>query len=169
MKRVLITIGLITTGFSLAAQDSGLILNKQAPPIELLQPDGKLLKLTDYEGGLVLLDFWATWCEPCVQEQPVLKKIYEKHQQSVRQGKFQVIGVSLDRSKMNWTTGISNLAITWPQASDLKYWNSPVARQYHIEELPYNVLIDERGKVIAVNLHGRELESFIDSHLNKAS
>ncbi len=153
--------------FSLAANaQQALKIRQQAPEIALSQPDGQPFHLSALKGALVLVDFWATWCAPCVQEQPALKAIYQKNEAFVKQGKFQILGVSLDSKKEHWEKGISKLAITWPQVSDLRFWKSPVAKAYGVEALPFNVLVDESGKIIAFNLHGKELEDFIHEHLS---
>lgn len=114
----------------------------------------------------MLIDFWATWCAPCVKEQPELKALYEKYANSVKNGKFEILGVSLDKSKENWQKTIERFKIDWLQVSDLKFWKSPVAKDYGIEGLPFNVLIDEQGKIIAINLHGKELEELVHKYLN---
>lgn len=169
MKAIWILLVVAGLGQPVAAQNKPALLQQPAPPIELAQPDGKLLKLSAYKGALVLVDFWATWCDPCVKEQPALKAIYDQYRDWVKAGRFQILGISLDRKKEAWTKGISDLGITWPQASDLKYWSSPVAQQYQIDELPYNVLVDEQGRIIAVNLHGSELATFIGNHLKRSA
>jgi len=151
--------------FGSRAQEKTILKGSPAPEIALAQPDGKILKLSSLKGALVLVDFWATWCAPCVQEQPELKKIYQQYDKYVKEGKFQILGVSLDRKKEHWEKGIERLKITWPQISDLKYWTSPVADAYGIEGLPFNVIVDEKGNIAAINLHGTQLVNFIDRHL----
>lgn len=169
MKQVLIFAFVICLTHLLPAQNKVLKVGAAAPEIILPQPDGKDLKLSSLKGSLVLIDFWATWCGPCVQEQPELKKIYVKYEKYVKEGKFQILGVSLDRKKENWEKGIARLKITWPQVSDLKYWSSPVADAYGVEGLPFNVLVDDKRNIVAINLHGSTLSRFIENYLRKSS
>ncbi|RFS21907.1 TlpA family protein disulfide reductase [Chitinophaga silvatica] len=166
--RILFSILLIV--FSIqkgGAQNKPLKIGESAPAIALPAVNGDTLSLSSLKGKLVLIDFWATWCSPCVEEQPVLKSIYEKFGNKVKEGKFEILGVSLDKSKDNWQKGIDQLQITWPQISDLKFWKSPVAKDYGIEGLPFNVIINEKGKIVAINLHGKALETFISNYLKK--
>lgn len=149
------------------AQNTPVKIQMQAPDISMQQPDGKLLQLKSFRGALVLVDFWATWCLPCVKEQPELKAIYQKNEAFVKRGKFQILGVSLDNKKENWTKGIQRQQITWPQVSDLKFWKSKAAHDYGMEEFPFNVVIDETGKIVAINIHGKQLEEFISNHLHR--
>lgn len=147
------------------AQDPGLKIGDTAPEIRLLTAANDSFALSSLRGRLVLIDFWATWCAPCVKEQPELKNLYDELKKQVGEGKFEIVGVSLDKSRENWVKAIERLQISWPQVSDLKFWRSPVAKAYHIEELPFNVIIDGYGKIIAMNLHGEELGAFVRRHL----
>ncbi|WP_080779232.1 TlpA family protein disulfide reductase [Chryseobacterium phocaeense] len=151
---------LILTGYA-AAQQAKLEIGQQAPEITLSKNDGTPFSLSSLKGKLVLIDFWATWCSPCMEEQPELKTLYQK----TKGKEFEILGVSLDRNKESWQKAIDRFEISWPQVSDLKFWRSPVAKAYAIEELPFNVVIDTQGKIIAKNLHGKELEGFISKHL----
>lgn len=153
--------------YGLMAQNQSLQIGSPAPEISLSQPNGKLLSLSSLKGSLVLVDFWASWCAPCVKEQPELKAIYQQYDKYVKEGKFQILGVSLDKKKDSWGKAINSLKLTWPQISDLKFWNSPVANIYGIEALPFNVLVDGNGNVAATDLHGKELANFIKQYLEK--
>jgi len=156
----------LTTLFAshLFAQNTPLEIGQPAPEISLPQPDGIPFSLSSLQGKLVLIDFWATWCAPCVEEQPELKVLYDKYQKA-NPGKFEIVGVSLDKSKENWVKAIDRFKIDWMQVSDLMFWKSPVAKDYGIEELPFNVLMDEQGTIIAINLHGKELADFISNYV----
>ena len=149
------------------AQNGALKIGQPAPEISLPAPNGNTVTLSSLKGKLVLIDFWATWCAPCVKEQPELKALYDKHSDKVKAGKFEILGVSLDKSKEHWEENIKRLKINWLQVSDLMFWRSPVAKDYAIEGLPFNVIIDEQGKIIAINLHGAALEDFIGNYLSK--
>ncbi|RTL52047.1 MAG: redoxin domain-containing protein [Sphingobacteriales bacterium] len=166
MKRTIFLLLIMLFSGYLFAQNSTLKVGENAPEIALPKVDGTAFSLSSLKGRIVLIDFWATWCAPCVKEQPELKALYEKYANSVKNGKFEILGVSLDKSKENWQKTIERFKIDWLQVSDLKFWKSPVAKDYGIEGLPFNVLIDEQGKIIAINLHGKELEELVHKYLN---
>jgi peroxiredoxin len=125
-----------------------------APDIELRQPNGKLLKLSDLKGKVVLIDFWASWCGPCRVEFPNVKRVYNKYKD---QG-FEIFGVSLDKDSASWVNSIDALGLNWRHVSDLKYWSSAPAKMYKVTGIPFTVLLDKEGRVIAKNLRGEELE-----------
>lgn len=156
----LFTSAITLSGFAQSKQSAGIDIGDKAPGITLANPEGDAVSLNSLKGHVVLIDFWASWCAPCMQEQPMLVKLYNKYQKKMfKSGNgFEIFGVSLDNKKANWVAAIKRMKITWPQVSDLKFWNSGPAKIYGIEELPYNVLIDGKGIIIAKNLHGDELE-----------
>jgi len=119
-------------------------------------PDGKPVKLSDFKGKYVLLDFWASWCGPCRQENPNVVQAYNKYKDK----NFTVLGVSLDRQNQRdaWLKAVKDDGLTWTQVSDLKFWNNEVAKMYGIRSIPQNYLIDPSGKIVAVNLRGAALE-----------
>jgi peroxiredoxin len=129
------------------------VTGKPAPDFTLPGPDGKLIALSSFRGKYVLVDFWASWCMPCRQENPNVVAAY----QNFKGKNFTVFGVSLDKDKTNWVKAIKDDQLTWPHVSDLKYWNSAVVPLYNIEGIPFNVLLDPEGKIIASNLRGRAL------------
>ncbi|MDL2215390.1 TlpA family protein disulfide reductase, partial [Dysgonomonas sp. OttesenSCG-928-M03] len=122
-----------------------------------LTPDGKNISLSDYIGKnkVVLIDFWASWCGPCRQEMPNVVDAYNKFKSKG----FEIVGISLDETKGDWEKGIKDLKITWPQMSDLKGWKSELSGAYHVSSIPFTLLVDENGKVIAENLRGKELHN----------
>ncbi|MEJ5105671.1 TlpA family protein disulfide reductase [Chryseobacterium sp. MYb328] len=142
-------------------------IGKKAPEIVMSQADGSPFSLSSLKGKLVLVDFWATWCAPCVGEQPELKKLYDTYSDQVKANKFEILGVSLDKNKESWQKAIDRFSINWIQISDLKFWKSPVAKAYEIDELPFNVIIDGEGTIIAKNLHEKELEEFLKKSLDQ--
>lgn len=163
---VLIFSGGISTVF---AQSSGLEIGDKAPEIRMSAPNGDIIALSSLKGKVVLIDFWGTWCAPCVKEQPELAKLYKKYKNAnFTKGKgFEIYGVSLDSKKQMWENVINKMKINWIQVSDLKFWRSPVAKTYNIQALPFNVLLDGNGNILAKNLHGVELEKGIARFLIK--
>ena len=123
---------------------------------EMLTPDGKPVKLSDYvgKGKVVLVDFWASWCGPCRREMPNLVEAYKQYKDK----NFEIVGVSLDQNGEAWKKAIKELRITWPQMSDLKYWDCEGSRLYAVSSIPHTVLIDGEGTILARGLHGEDLQ-----------
>ena len=157
---------LIFSGFTWA-QNKKIEIGKKAPEISMTKADGTLFSLSTLKGKLVLIDFWATWCSPCMEEQPVLKTLYDTYSEQVKGNKFEILGVSLDKNKDSWQKAIDRFQINWTQISDLKFWKSPVAKSYEVDELPFNIIIDGEGTIIAKNLHDKELEEFLKKNLTR--
>jgi thiol-disulfide isomerase/thioredoxin len=127
----------------------------EVPEISLPDPDGKVVNLSSTRGSIVLLDFWASWCGPCRKENPNLVMAFNRYSSRG----FKIFQVSLDKTREDWVKGIQDDKLTsWIHVSDLKYWNSVVVPQFRIEAIPYNLLLDKDGKIIASNLRGDELQ-----------
>jgi peroxiredoxin len=127
---------------------------KQAPDFQLPDVNGKQLSLSSFKGKYVLVDFWASWCGPCRGENPNVVAAFNRFKDK----NFTILGVSLDQKKDAWQEAIKKDGLAWSHVSDLKYWESSVVPLYGIDGIPYNVLIDPDGKVIAESLRGPALE-----------
>jgi peroxiredoxin len=128
-------------------------VGQPAPEIALPDPQGNIVKLSSMKGQYVLVDFWAKWCGPCRQENPNVVRAYQKYKDKG----FTVYGVSLDRSKADWLQAIEQDNLTWTHVSDLKYWQSEAAKTYNITGIPFSLLLDPNGVIIAKNLRGAAL------------
>jgi peroxiredoxin len=125
-----------------------------APDIALPDPQGDTIRLSSTRGKIVLLDFWASWCNPCRKENPNLVKAYNTYHNNG----FEIYQVSLDKAKESWIQGIRQDKLEkWIHVSDVKYWNSVVVPLYNIEVIPTNYLLDREGRIIASNLRGENL------------
>lgn len=125
-----------------------------APDISMSDPDGYLRTLNSLRGKIVLLDFWAGWCGPCRRENPNLVAAYSRYHDKG----FEIFQVSLDKNRAEWLAAIKQDGLNWIHVSDLKFWSSPVVRQFGVESIPANFLLDKEGKIIATNLRGGALE-----------
>jgi peroxiredoxin len=124
-----------------------------APEISLPSPDGTIINLSSLRGNIVLIDFWASWCGPCRRENPNVVRVYHKYHDKG----FEVFGISLDSDRNGWIKAIEKDSLMWIQVSDLKRFNSVAAKTYAVRAIPYSVLIDRDGKIIASALRGSDL------------
>jgi peroxiredoxin len=124
-----------------------------APDFTMNDPEGKPVSLSSFKGKVVLVDFWASWCGPCRQENPNVVKLYQQFH-----GKgFEIFGVSLDRTKEDWLKAIKDDNLTWTHVSDLQYWQNAAARLYGVNAIPQSFLLDKDGKIIGKGLRGDQL------------
>ncbi len=139
-------------------------VGQPAPEISLPDPNGKLVTLSSYRGKYVLVDFWAKWCGPCRKENPNLVKAYRTFK-----GKdFDILGVSLDRNREDWLKAIQEDKLAWTHISDLKFWGSQAAADYNITAIPFSILVDPNGIIVAKNLRGSALSKKLTEVLKKS-
>lgn len=140
-------------------EKEGLKIGDMAPSfVNQISPEGDSIRIEDFRGKYLLLDFWAAWCAPCRAENPTTIRIYDKY----KSDHFEILGISLDRKKTDWLKAIEQDKLPWKQASDLQFWNNECVKLYGLYSLPFNILVDPEGKIIAIDLHGEDLNKRLD-------
>ncbi len=144
---------------------SKVAIGSKAPEFSAPNPEGEQISLKDSMGKVTLIDFWAAWCKPCRVENPNIVKTYNKYHDKG----FNIIGVSLDREaqKDKWIQAIKDDNLTWPQVSNLKFWQDPVAQLYGVQAIPAQFILDENGVIVAKNLRGDALDAKVKELLEK--
>ena len=153
-----------TTGKKLVTQedmertwDARLVVGADPLPFETKDLSGATISPAAMKGKVVLLDFWATWCGPCIGELPNVQKVYDQN----KKDGFEIIGISLDEDKKALTDFVAARKMAWPQLFDGKGWNSDIGKQYGVRAIPFTLLIGKDGKIAAINPRGPELETAV--------
>lgn len=138
-------------------------VGKTIPDFTMPTPDGGELNVMEEvaKNKVTILDFWASWCGPCRQEMPFMVDLYAKYHDKG----LGIVGISFDQDHDAWIKGIEELGITWPQISDLKYWQSEAAEMFQVQSIPHMVIVDQQGVILNRGIRGEELEHFIASLL----
>ncbi|MFO0320827.1 MAG: TlpA family protein disulfide reductase, partial [Bacteroidota bacterium] len=150
------------------AKEGKLMVGAIAPDINLAQPNGENLAMSSLRGKYVLIDFWASWCGPCRQENPAVVAAYHKYQNlKFKNGnKFEILSVSLDQNKTSWIKAIEKDGLIWENhVCDFLGWNNSIAQRYGVNAIPTNFLINGDGIIIGKALRGQDLENALQNYL----
>lgn len=134
---------------------------------------GEDFQLSDLKGNYVLIDFWGSWCGPCIREIPDLKKLYENfHGQNFKKGAdFEIISIAVEQSERRWPAAVQKYDLNWKyhtldKATSLRFFDSPIAKDYGVKEVPTTFLVDEKGQIIGVNWSVEKITDYLKSNLS---
>ena len=150
MKKIILALSVLLSAILSKAQ---LTIGKTVPEIALPGINGNTVTLAALSGKVVLIDFWASWCGPCRMTNPYIQKLYKQYSAKG----FEVFAVSLDVNKPLWLKAVKKDRLTYIQVIDIDGWLSKVAEKYFVDALPTNFLLDKTGKIVAINIEGKEL------------
>lgn len=142
-------------------KQSSITVGNIAPDFKAVDLDGNKIRLSDFKGKYVLIDFWASWCGPCIREMPNVKEVYKANKSK----NFEIIGVSLDNKKDKCIKAVKSHKMKWRNICDADAWNSELARLYNVKAIPYTVLIDPNGKIVNIGLRGDKLKNTLKNYL----
>lgn len=134
----------------------------KAPDFSAKNPEGKQISLKESMGKVTIIDFWASWCGPCRGENPNVVALYK----ALHAKGLNIIGVSLDKDAAKWKEAIAKDGLVWPQISNLKFWDEPIAKQYNVESIPATFILDAKGVIVARDLRGDALKAKVNELLN---
>ena len=145
---------------------------EKAPDFISMLPDGKAFNLSQLQGQYVLLDFWGSWCGPCIRESPALVSIYNKYKgKSFKNASgFTIVSVAIDKDKVRWAKTVERLGLNWPYqlldpVSSFKFFDSPIANEYGVKQVPTKFLIDEKGQIVSVDATMEEIDRFLQDRM----
>jgi peroxiredoxin len=164
-KYLFLILAFAAAAISFKSNNGGLKVGTQAPAFTLKDINGHDVKLSDYKGKIVLIDFWGSWCKQCRLESPKLVKVYQKyHASNFENGNgFEIISVAMDDDMNDWKNAVTQDGFTWANVSEGKKWDAEIAKSYMVTSLPTNYLIDGTGKIIEKDLRGQALENMLVS------
>jgi thiol-disulfide isomerase/thioredoxin len=145
--------------------ESNFAVGKQAPDFTENDPAGNPIKFSDIykQNKITMVDFWASWCSPCRQFNPILRRLYYKYKNKG----FGILGVSLDKEQDAWLDAIAKDRLPWPQVSDLKGWDNAVSKAYLVTSIPQNIFVDSTGRIVLSRAEEDEIDSFLNDNLNQ--
>jgi len=135
--------------------------NDKIPEFSMPDTNGKNVSIMDEiaKNRITIIDFWASWCGPCINEMPNIKSIYNQHKG------IGIIGISLDSNRNEWQTAIEKLEMNWVQLSDLRGWDNEAARLFNVNSIPYTIVVSQDGTILATGLRGKSLKDFINNRM----